>query len=39
MIVASAEVCERVVTALREALPTPEAAYWIVPVIGFGRLA
>lgn len=38
-IVASAEVCERVVAALRESLPTPEAAYWVLPVIGFGRLA
>ncbi len=39
LIVADASLCERIVSALREALPTPDAAYWIVPVIGFGRLA
>lgn len=26
-------------TALRDALPTPDVAWWIVPVTAFGRLA
>ncbi|WP_235839969.1 DUF3240 family protein [Derxia lacustris] len=25
--------------ALKAALPTPEIAYWVLPVLGFGRLA
>lgn len=39
LIVASPALCSRVVAALRAALPSPEAAYWILPVIEFGRLA
>ncbi len=39
MIVASREMCERVVAALRAALPTPEAVYWMYAVTEFGRLA
>lgn len=27
-----------IVEALRERLPLPEIAWWIVPVLGFGRL-
>lgn len=39
VIVAAPDVCARVVVALREALPSPEATYWILPVVEFGRLA
>ena len=39
VIVATPDACARVVAALREALPSPEATYWILPVIEFGRLA
>jgi hypothetical protein len=39
MIVAPPEVCARVVAALRGALTTPEAVYWVLPVTDFGRLA
>jgi nitrogen regulatory protein PII len=39
MIVANRTICDRVVSALRHALPTPEAAYWVVAVSEFGRLA
>jgi hypothetical protein len=29
---------DRLVDALRSAFPTPHAAYWITPVLAFGRL-
>jgi hypothetical protein len=39
MIVANRTICDSVVSALRDALPTPEATYWVVAVAEFGRLA
>jgi hypothetical protein len=39
MIVANRTICDSVVSALRDVLPTPEAAYWVVAVAEFGRLA
>ena len=39
MIVAGPEVCRDVIDALRTALPTPEAVYWLQSVNEFGRLA
>ena len=38
-IVASRSICDDVIAALRSALPTPEAVYWLVAVAAFGRLA
>jgi hypothetical protein len=38
MVVAQPAVA-RIVAALRVALPTPDVAYWVVPVLEFGRLA
>ncbi len=39
MIVAAPEVCNRVIAELRLTLPNPETAYWVLPVVEFGRLA
>ncbi len=39
MIVASPDLCGEVLTALRAALPSPEAVYWTQSVQSFGRLA
>lgn len=39
LIVADPAVCASVIAALREALPNPEIAFWILPVTEFGRLA
>ncbi len=36
--VASPDVLERFLAALRDALPTPDVAWWSVPVAAFGRL-
>jgi hypothetical protein len=38
LIVASPAVCRGVIDALRASLPSPEAVYWIQPVVEFGRL-
>jgi hypothetical protein len=37
-VVMAREDAERLIAVLRAAFPTPDAAYWITPVLAFGRL-
>jgi hypothetical protein len=38
LVVAAPPVLQNLISSLREALPTPDVAYWIIPVAEFGWL-